>query len=109
MNDQKSKMQMQTDIVLISLTRNELQDLIREVLQQELSVVNQHKIEKELMSFKETIQFLGISRSTLNIWKSQGKLPFKKLGRRIFFSREEVLSALKETGCYNKLKQLEVR
>jgi len=92
-------------IILMSISPDQLENLIRDAVRSELS----KQKEKKLMNFNETIQFLGISRSTLNNWKAQGRLPFKKLGKRIFFSREEVLSSLKETGCYNKLKQLQIR
>ena len=89
-------------IVLMSITTDQLRDIIRDAVRSELS----KQKEKELMNFNETIQFLGISRSTLNTWKSQGKLPFKRLGKRIFFCRAEVLLALKEDGNYKKMKEL---
>ena len=66
---------------------------------------NQKK-EKELLTFKETLELLHISASCLNQWKAQGKIPFKKLGKRIFFSRSEIMESLREAGNYNKLQKL---
>lgn len=90
-------------IILISLTQDELQNLISNAVKEALTV----KQEKELLSFKETIELLNISASCLNQWKSQGIIPFKKLGKRIFFSRSEITEALKDAGNYKKLRELE--
>lgn len=88
-------------IILMSISSDQLKNLIQDAVSSELS----KQKEKELMNFNETIKFLGISRSTLNNWKAQGRLPFKKLGKRIFFNRSEVLDSLKDSN-YNKLKSL---
>ena len=105
MNDQKSKMKIQTEIVLISLTRNELKDLYREVLKEELSAVDQRRLEKELLNFKETQKLLGISSSMSNKLKRENAIPYKRLGKRVLFNRQDVLNALKDSN-YSKFKEL---
>ena len=90
-------------IILISLTKNELQNLITNAVNEALKV----KQEKELLSFKETCEFLSCSHSALNKWKSENKIPFRKLGKRIYFNRNEIIVALKDAGNYKKLKELE--
>ncbi|MBK7980252.1 MAG: helix-turn-helix domain-containing protein [Ignavibacteriae bacterium] len=52
------------------------------------------------MNFKETCDFLGIHPSTLNKWKANNKIPYKRLGKRIFFQREEILNSLKSSNYY---------
>jgi len=89
-------------IILMSISSDQLENLIRDAVRSELS----KQKEKELMNFNETIQFLGISRSTLNNWKAESKIPYRKLGKRIFFCRDEVLSSLKEAGNYKRMKEL---
>ena len=89
-------------IVLISLTREELQNLISSAVKEALAV----KKQKELMSFSECQEFLGVSASALNVWKASNKIPFHRMGKRIFFKRQEVIEALKESN-YTKLKELE--
>ena len=93
---------MDNSIVLMSLTRSELSDIIRAVVREE----NAKKLEKDLMNFEETREYLGISTSTLNKWKSTNKIPFKKLGKRIFFNRKDVFQALKDSN-YSKLMELQ--
>ena len=90
-------------IVLISLSEAELQNLVTNAVKQALEV----KQQKELLSFKEVCQFLNVSASCLNQWKSQGRIPWKKLGKRVYFNRSELISALEEGGNYKKLKELE--
>lgn len=92
---------MQNNIVLFSMDKSEFSSIIKNAIQSELS----KKKEKELMNFKETCEFLGIHTSTLNKWKSENKVPFKKLGKRIFFNREDVTKSLKDSN-YSKLNQL---
>ena len=90
------------NIILISIDKDELSSIIKSAIHVELS----QKKEKELMNFKETYEFLNISPSTLNKWKSESKIPFKKLGKRIFFSRADVMQSLEDSN-YHKLKELE--
>ena len=90
------------NIVLISIGKEELQELVRSAVKSEL----QNKQQKELMNFKETREYLGISTSTLNKWKSTDTIPFKRLGKRIFFNRADVLQALKDSN-YSKLRDLQ--
>ena len=90
------------NIVLISIGKEELQELVRSAVKSEL----RNKQQKQLMNFKETREYLGISTSTLNKWKSTDKIPFKRLGKRIFFNRSDVLQALKDSN-YSKLRGLQ--
>jgi predicted DNA-binding transcriptional regulator AlpA len=90
------------NIVLISIPQDKLKDLIREAIREELS----YKKDKELLNFKETCEFLGISPSALNKWKSENRIPYKKLGKRVFFNRQELLESLKNSN-YSRLKQIQ--
>ncbi len=89
------------NIVLISIDKTELENLIRTAVKSELSA----KRQKELMSFKETRELLGISTSTLNKWKRENRIPSKKLGKRIFFEYLKVIQALKDSN-YSKIRDL---
>jgi len=91
--------------ILISMTVEELQELIKTSVKQCLNEANQKKQEKELLSFKETCEYLGCSRSALNSWKAAGKIPYKRMGKRVFFSKSEVTEAMKESN-YAKLQSL---
>lgn len=90
------------NIVLFSISHDQLKDLIKEAVHEEIV----RKKEKELLNFKEAREFLGISASALNKWKSENRIPFKKLGKRVFFSRQDLRNSLKESN-YPKLKEIQ--
>lgn len=83
---------------MLTLSVEELKEIIRAAVKEEM---NQKK-EKELMSFAETIEFLGISASALNKWKAENKIPYKKLGKRIFFSRADVTKAMTDSNYFQQ-------
>ena len=87
--------------VFTTLSIEELRNLIKESVREE---INREK-DKKLMSFKETCNFLECSASALNKWKSENRIPFKKLGKRVYFIKDEIIKALKESNYY-KMKNL---
>ena len=90
---------------IIFLSSVELETIVRDAVKSALSEVNSRQNEKELLNFKECCEFLGISASSLNKWKSKNLIPYRKLGKRIFFKKSEVLKALEDSNYY-KLKQI---
>ncbi len=91
-------------IILISISTDQLQDLIKDAVRSELS----KKKEKEILNSKEICEFLNIHPSTLSAWKRENKIPFSKIGKRVFFKRQDVINSLKDSKYY-KLKQLQIR
>jgi len=97
---------MSDNIILISIPEQELRNLMRGVVKEELTAMQQSKKEEALLSSKELCKWLNISLSVLNTWKAQGKIPFKKLGKRIFYVKEDVIKAMQDSNYY-KLKNLQ--
>ena len=93
-------------IVLLSST--ELESLVRSAIRQELAAAANQKKEKEFLNAREVCLLLNISVSTLSKWKRENKIPFSKIGKRVFFSRKDVIDSLKDSK-YQKLKQLQIR
>lgn len=87
--------------VFTTLSIEELRNLIKESVREEIN----RKEDKKIMSFKETCNFLECSASALNKWKSESRIPFKKLGKRVYFVKDEIIKALKESNYY-KMKNL---
>ena len=86
---------------MTSVTFEEFTSMIRATVREELS----QKEEKELLNFKEACQFLGVSASALNKWKRENLIPFKRLGKRVLFSRKDLNEALKDSN-YLKFKKV---
>ena len=93
---------MDNKIILISISKEELKELIDEAVIQAINA----KKQKELLTFRETLAFLGISSSCLNKWKSEGKILYQRLGKRIFFNTKDILAALIEDPHYSRMKAL---
>ncbi len=89
---------MKDKIFLIPLTEEELKGLIKSSLQEVIAENETNKQRKELLTFKEVISLLGISASTLNNWKRDGKIPFHRIGGRILFKYAEIVESLENSG-----------
>lgn len=52
------------------------------------------KEEKSLLSVKEAAELLHVTPTTIHIWKSQGRISFKKIGRRTLFDKNELIRSI---------------
>ncbi|MDP2924160.1 MAG: helix-turn-helix domain-containing protein [Candidatus Omnitrophota bacterium] len=55
-------------------------------------------MEKRYLSPKELSEYLGVSINTIYGWVSQKKIPYKKLGRLVRFSVEEIDEWVKQNS-----------
>ena len=88
---------------LVVVETDQLYLIIKQAIKEVLLEREEEKNYKELMNFNETCDFLGIHPSTLNKWKAENKIPYKRLGKRIFFSKKDILNSLKESN-YQKFR-----
>ena len=96
---------MENKICLMQLTEDELKELIKSSVQELITENKTSKQNKDILSFKEVISLLGISASTLNAWKREGKIPYHKLNGRIYFKYNEITQSLTNAGN-TKVRQL---
>ena len=83
---------------LIPLTEEEFKELMKSSLQEVMDKNISTNQRKELLTFKEVTFLLGISASTLNNWKRDGKIPFHRIGGRILFKYNEIVESLENSG-----------
>jgi excisionase family DNA binding protein len=50
--------------------------------------------EEKLLTTVEVCKLLHITRATCDTWRKQKKLPYKRIGSRVYFNEQEVLAAL---------------
>jgi len=78
---------------MIKMSHHELKDLIsqsvRECLQKYLKI--EPPEDDRLLKIGEIVEYLGVSKVTIYNWKKQGKIPFHRMGRRIYFKKSEIL------------------
>ncbi|KAA9340143.1 helix-turn-helix domain-containing protein [Adhaeribacter soli] len=49
---------------------------------------------EDIITIADVCKLLKISRPTVNDWMKTNKLPYKRIGRRVYFIRQDVLAAL---------------
>ena len=82
------------DSILISLSKEELIAEMGSLIDSKLSKLDlSPKIqEAKLLSQKEAAEFLKISEATLIKFKKEGKISYTKMGKRYYFSKDELIS-----------------
>ena len=99
-------------LILSSLTVEQLKEIIVETCKQAFAVKEQIKqltakpvIKDQFLTRKETAAMLHVSLPTLNQWTKEGKLESYRLGTRILYKREEVTESVTRrnfTNCERK-------
>ncbi|MDR6158634.1 putative site-specific integrase-resolvase [Chryseobacterium sp. SLBN-27] len=86
--------------LLVQMTKDELmqdfEQVVRKVVNQMQVEQQTSKDEKQAYTRDETAELLDVSLTTLHNWNKQGIFkPSAKVGKRVYYSKDEVLSRLK--------------
>lgn len=89
---------MMQDFILHSTPKEELANLIREVVQTELASFRpiQENTTNKFYTRKEVTKMLDISLPTLHEWTKDGIIKAHRIGSRVRYKEEDVQNALKE-------------
>ena len=81
------------NILLIGISVDEFRDLIsncvEESIKRHMPIEQPH--EETLLNVEQMAQYLGVSKATVHTWKKEGRIPFHRLGRRVYFKKSEIL------------------
>ena len=58
----------------------------------------------ELLTKEQACREFGVSKTTLTEWMKAGIVPFVRLGRRIYFERDQVMAAGRSHTKYKRTK-----
>lgn len=87
--------------ISITLSREELKNLIQEAIADYNSSENAKSINEEhgepLLKIDEVKELLKVSKVTIHKWKKDGKIPYHRISNRIFFKKSEILESLKSS------------
>ncbi len=84
------------DIILISISKKELESLIEQVIRRVLNDSEPlHPEGDTLLSAKETATFLKIALATLYEYTRNQKIPHSKIGKRLYFSKNDLMTWIK--------------
>lgn len=77
--------------ILLQLSRDELRELIKEAVRDELAIVKSAASTEMIMGSDDAAHYLGISKSTLYKFTSDNVVPYyKPTGKRIYFKKSEL-------------------
>jgi hypothetical protein len=82
---------------LIAISKEELMQDFEQIVRKVLEKMQQDqsaKDEKEFYTREETAKLLNVSLATLFNWNNEGILKTKKIGKRVYYSKNEVLARL---------------
>ena len=86
-------------VVLVGITTQELTEIIRSTIEE----YQKSRPEKPLTKFPEEFlnrfqvaKLLKVSLATLNDWTKKGYIPAYRIGNRVLFKKEDVLSSLQQ-------------
>lgn len=81
------------EIIVIGITVQELRDLIYRCVQESIQehLKMEPKEDDSLLIVDEVAKYLGVSKVTIHVWEKEGKLPFHRMGRRVYFKKSEIL------------------
>jgi len=89
---------------MILLDKDALQKCIKDAIREELNhfgdirkgvTTQQEKPTEKLLTKKEMAEELDISLVSLTDWMKQGRLPYLRMGKRVYFKKDEVLASMK--------------
>lgn len=83
---------MKSNIILTN--PDELQRLIKSAVDNALKkrTPEKHFIKKEVFTNRDAMNYLDVSRATLQRWREEGILPYSKVSGSIFYTRENIES-----------------
>lgn len=91
--------------MFVAMPMSELEELIRSSLRGELKAIGVLKPQtqtEELMSMDETCQFLRVSKVTIHKWKKRRLIFSHRIGRKIYFKKQELVEAM---NSFSKAKK----
>lgn len=96
-------MQNKNNEMLVQLSTNDLFQLIKEAVKEELQKITnviplnlkEKENESELLTRRQTAELLKVSETTLFLWDRDKKLENKKIGNRVYYLKSEVINKIK--------------
>lgn len=101
---------MSTFLMIPSDKANELFSTLQEIKMSLNELKSGHTIDSKnegktkLLSRTQMSKILGVTLPTLDKWKNESLIPFKRICRRIYFDENEVMRAMKSNVKFSKFK-----
>ncbi|MBL7854846.1 MAG: helix-turn-helix domain-containing protein [Cyclobacteriaceae bacterium] len=87
---------------LILTTRDELRSLLREEFDLQNSKQEVTSNDETLLKRTEVAKLFGVSLVTVHAWMYTGKIPFHRIGNRVFFKKGELFDSMSKVKIRKK-------
>lgn len=74
----------------------ELEEQVKELRSKQSAASVAAKEESQLLTVEEAAEFLSVSRTTIYQLKAHNKIPFMQKGKRLYFTKENLMKWLEE-------------
>lgn len=107
MPKRQNNLELNSGVLLTSVPVENLKAIIKDCFREEFAMFNGDKAPKtdELIKVEDAIKLLKVSKVALYKWRKSGILPFYRISSRIYFKKEEVMKALKQSRLNYNQKQ----
>ena len=92
--------------LFVAMPFDEFTELIQKTIKNELknsSIIPQQVPKDDLMSIEEAGALLHVSKVTIHKWKKKKLIQAYRIGRKIYFKRQELIDAINTKLCLKKL------
>lgn len=86
---------------LVITKRDTLSELISNAVRRELKIILPQKnpeSEEKVYTNKQAMDYLHVSRSTLQRWRNDGKLPYRKVQGKILYTERDLNKLLEDAA-----------
>jgi hypothetical protein len=84
-----------TQIIMTSLSIDQLRTELIGPLQKEILSLKENQIEPEtLLTRKQAAKFLDVTYATLNDWTKRGLVECGRIGTRVYYKRSNLINAI---------------
>jgi predicted DNA-binding transcriptional regulator AlpA len=87
------------NILMVSVPMKEFEELISNCVSRAIAT-EKAKDSPKLYNLKETAELLKISAPTMRDYKNQKRIPYKQIGRKIWFQESDILRFINENPSF---------
>lgn len=99
--------------LIITMNKQELSEVINAAVREAITEYRLQESEKaepveDILNSREAAHFLDIKLNTLYIKIHKGELPYMKKGKKVYFSRQQLLDWMSEGRRFSRKESLEM-
>ena len=85
-------------VTSVTIPPQQLKELVYEAALAALAEHEKRKVDTEtLITNPPALELLSVSKVTLHQWRWSGKIPYRRIGKRIYYSKSDLLAAMEKS------------